>query len=233
LLDTLNTPVAASADQRWDLDQAKNWLEQLFTESGSSDTYRYDHSLRVCDRALELASKFHLDHANEIAFSALVHDAAKLYSPDALIDYCQRHGLQLSEDDMASPQTIHPFVGAHMVQEHYGIEPDHPVLEGIRYHTTGRAGMSRLEQLVYIADKLEGNRQNPLYVQKVMALMDFRDVASLDATMLFLLDSTLRFLMDKQQLIHPRTLEARNAFVSLVKMAGHNPRNPVHDAPST
>lgn len=191
-----------------DLEQAKAWLSQQLTAE------RFEHSLGAMDKAAELAEKFQLLPAEkeQALLAGLLHDAAKTIPASELIDYCQQHELPLEETDRQAPQTLHPFVGAHMVHEALKLgQPD--LLNAIRYHTTGRAGMSRVEKIVYIADKIEGNTRNPLYVQKVTGSLDFRNPHSLDLTMLYILDSTIQFLIEKHQTIHPRTIEARNDFV--------------------
>ena len=122
----------------------------------------------------------------------------------------------MDELDRQAPQTLHPFVGAEMVRQEFGIE-DADILNAIRYHTTGRAHMGTVEKVVFIADKIEGNTRNPLYIQKMTSKLDPKDSASLDTTMLYILDSTIEFIMGKQQVLHPRTVEARNYFVQCVK----------------
>lgn len=196
-----------------DLKQAKQWLNQQL----SSPT-RFDHSLGAHDKAVELGEKFHLPEAEleKAAVAGLLHDAAKMMPPDALIRYCEEHGLSIDAMDRATPQTLHPFAGAELVRHAFNLN-DEDILNAIRYHTTGRAGMSRVEKIVYIADKIEGNTRNPLYIQKMTARLDYHRPESLDETMLFILDSTIRFLLEKQQIVHPRTLEARNDFVRLLK----------------
>jgi predicted HD superfamily hydrolase involved in NAD metabolism len=114
--------------------------------------------------------------------------------------------------DRQTPQTLHPFVGAHVVREKFSLD-DEDILNAIRYHTTARVGMSTVEKVVYIADKIEGNTRNPLYSQRMTAFLDFKDPLSLDLTMLYILDSTIQFLMSKHLVIHPRTVDARNDFV--------------------
>jgi predicted HD superfamily hydrolase involved in NAD metabolism len=197
---------------QFDLAMAKEWLSQRL--SGE----RFVHSLGAHEKAAELAEKFQLslEDCRRAAIAGLLHDTAKLLSPSELYGYCDEHGLEVHEIDRQTPQTLHPFVGADMVRRLLHIE-DAEVLDAIRYHTTGRAGMSRVEQIVYIADKIEGNTRNPLYVQKVTANLNFRDVRSLDATMRFILDSTITFLIDKSQIIHPRTIEARNDVLARLK----------------
>ena len=103
-----------------------------------------------------------------------------------------------------------------MVETKFGIT-DGDILNAIRYHTTARPEMSLVEKLVFIADKVEGNTRNPLYVQKITANFDFNNVDSIDKTVLYIINSTIQFLMEKNQLIHPRTVDARNFLLETIK----------------
>jgi predicted HD superfamily hydrolase involved in NAD metabolism len=172
------------------------------------------HSLGAHEKATELAEKFNLSaqEKEQASIAGLLHDSAKLMNSRDLIAACERYGLALDGMDRATPQTLHPFVGAEMVREQFQLD-DPVILDAIRFHTTGRSNMSAVEKIVFIADKIEGNTRNPLYIQKMTAPLDYRETSSLDLTMLYLLDSTISYLMDKRLIIHPRTIEARNDFV--------------------
>jgi nicotinate-nucleotide adenylyltransferase len=199
-----------------DLDRAKQWLSQQLTPE------RYEHSLGAHEKAVELAEKFQLppEERERAAIAGLLHDAAKLMNSRELLARCEQYHIPLDEVDRKTPQTLHPFVGAEIIRETFNVqEPD--ILDAIRYHTTGRAGMSRVEKIVYIADKIEGNTRNPLYIQRMTSSLDFRNPWSLDLTMLYILDSTIQFLMEKRHIIHPRTIEARNDFVNRLRAENH------------
>jgi nicotinate-nucleotide adenylyltransferase len=197
-----------------DLEQAKQWLSRQLTSE------RYEHSLGAREKAMELAEKFHLprEERDRASVAALLHDAAKLMRPAELLAFCDQNQIQLDDMDRRTPQTLHPFVGAELVRRQFQLADD-DILNAIRYHTTARVGMSRVEKIVYIADKIEGNTRNPLYIQKMTASLDYRDAWSLDLTMLYILDSTIQFLMEKHLLIHPRTIAARNDFVTRLRGA--------------
>jgi predicted HD superfamily hydrolase involved in NAD metabolism len=199
-----------------DLDQAKGWLSRQLSSE------RFEHSLGAHEKAVELAEKFRFSPADRerAAIAGLLHDAAKLLSPPELFDYCDRHGLPVEDWDRQTPQTLHPFVGAELIRNEFNLH-DEDVLNAIRYHTTGRAHMSPVEKVVYIADKIEGNTRNPLYIQRVTANLDPGKSWSLDLTMLYILDTTIEFLMSKRQVIHPRTIEARNDFVQKLRAENH------------
>lgn len=199
-----------------DLNQAKDWLSRHLSSE------RFEHSLGAQEKAVELAEKFRFseDEQEKASIAGLLHDAAKLMSPQDLLSYCDERGLPIEEVDRQTLQTLHPFVGAELVRDSLGVH-DEDILNAIRFHTTGRAGMSPVEKVVYIADKIEGNTRNPLYIQRVTASMDFSKPWSLDLTMLYILDSTIQFLMEKHQVIHPRTIEARNDFVLKLRTEKH------------
>ncbi len=198
-----------------DIKAAKEWLGHMLSSE------RLEHSVGAYEKAVELAEKFQLPQAEQekAAVAGLLHDAAKLMTPGELISYCENHGLHIDAVDRETPQTLHPFVGAELVRHQFDLH-DEDVLNAIRYHTTGRAGMSWVEKLVYISDKIEGNTRNPLYIQKMTSQLNFKDPQTIDITMLYILDSTIRFLMEKHQIIHPRTVEARNDFIKLLKSEG-------------
>ena len=177
-----------------DLDHAKRWLSQQLSHE------RFEHSVGAQEKAVELAEKFNLPMAERerAAIAGLLHDAAKLMRPPDLLAFCESHQIPIDDTDRASLQTLHPFVGAELVRETFQLE-DPEILNAIRFHTTGRAGMSRVEKIVYIADKIEGNTRNPLYI----------------------LDSTIQYLIERHQVIHPRTIEARNDFITQLRAEKH------------
>jgi predicted HD superfamily hydrolase involved in NAD metabolism len=189
----------------------KDWLRNRLSDE------RYHHSIGAQQKAIELARNFRFSQEDiqKAGLAGLLHDAAKLMSPAELLAACQEMSISCTEHERRSPQTLHPFVGAELVSREFGVE-DEDVLNAIRYHTTGRAGMSPVEKLVYIADKIEGNTRNPLYTQKITALFNFQERTTLDRAALYILDSTITFLIEKGQLIHPRTIEARNDLVEIL-----------------
>lgn len=197
-----------AGDRLLNLEKAHLWLQKRLTES------RLSHSIGAYEKAIELCEKFRfsLEITEKSAIAALLHDAAKQMSAAELLHYCESRHLYLDEMDRLTPQTLHPFVGAELVKETF-LLLDEEVLNAIRFHTTGRPGMGLVEKLVFIADKIEGNTRNPLYVQKMTAHLDYQNPATLDITMRYLLDSTIQYLIEKKQLIHPRTLSARNDYI--------------------
>ena len=94
-------------------------------------------------------------------------------------------------------------MGAEVAKREYQIK-DEDILNAIRYHTTGRANMSLLEKVVFIADYIEPNRE------KFEGLEEARRLAylDLDMAMKFILEETIAFVKERGRLLHPLSLEA-------------------------
>ena len=113
---------------------------------------RYRHTLGVVETALYLCGKYGGDSA-KIQTAALMHDCAKHMT----IDDCAKYGV--AAEGMPA-DLIHAPLGAAVAETDFGIA-DKEVLDAIRYHTTGRAGMSVLDKIIFLADAIEPSRSYP------------------------------------------------------------------------
>ena len=113
---------------------------------------RLDHTFYVVKRGLEFASKEEYD---KVFTACLLHDCAKYVSEK---DY-GKYGF-VRPDGMPKP-VVHSFLGAEVAKKDFGVT-DGEILNAIKYHTTGRPNMTRLEKIVYVADKTEETRPYPL-----------------------------------------------------------------------
>ncbi|WP_040228880.1 bis(5'-nucleosyl)-tetraphosphatase (symmetrical) YqeK [Bhargavaea cecembensis] len=163
---------------------------------------RFEHVLRVADEAVRLAERFGIDR-EQAKTAALLHDVAKAMPKDEL------RRLVSSEGD---PQGVldfhhelwHAPAGALIAEQEFGIR-DKAILDAIRFHTTGRKGMSGLEQVVYVADMIEPGRDFP-------GVGELREAAreSLKESVLACSAHNIRYLAGKRAQIHPDTLECFN-----------------------
>lgn len=116
---------------------------------------------RVAEWAKALAIHHGISTPEKAALVGLVHDVAKYLDPDSI----QELGLPDSEIHRRLFETHRPiwhaFVGAHMVR-HAGVSRSRDCLGAIRWHTTGRANMTPLEELIFVADFSEPGRAFPL-----------------------------------------------------------------------
>lgn len=211
------TPASLFALYGLSEEQLKAWLKNRLDED------RFHHSIGTCQKAIELARHFNFGPLDleRVAIAGLLHDCAKQLPLKDLHDACQALDIPVSDADREFPQTLHALVGAGLVQLELGID-DEGILNAIRSHTTGRPGMSSVEKLVYVADKIEGNTRNPLYTQKITTLFQYTNLQTLDQAVMFIMDSTLAFIIERGQLIHPKTVAARNDLVRELAKSKHS-----------
>lgn len=166
---------------------------------------RFLHTLRVRDTALELAKIYEVDQ-EKAEVAGFLHDCAKIRDHDELIKAAKEAGLLLTKEMIKAPQIIHSYLGAIYARDLYGIE-DEDILNAITYHTTGRANMSHLEKIIFLADYIEPMRNfDGVEMARQLAKKD------LDAAMYFALNNTLKFLVDHDTYIVSTTVTARNYY---------------------
>ena len=79
-----------------------------------------------------------------------MHDVAKYKTKS---DYL---GAEIPPD--APDAVVHQYLGEYIAKTELNIT-DEDILSAIKYHTTGRANMSLLEKVIYIADLIEPSRR--------------------------------------------------------------------------
>ncbi|MBS4209042.1 bis(5'-nucleosyl)-tetraphosphatase (symmetrical) YqeK [Bacillus sp. FJAT-50079] len=166
---------------------------------------RYEHTIRVTETAVELAKTYGVD-VMKTELAALFHDYAKLHPIAELQKMIVKGKEDLRLLDY-HPELWHGPAAAYIISQQFDIH-DREILHAIRYHTTGRADMSLLEKIIYIADYIEPGRQFP-------GVEEVRDLAhiDLDAALLKALGNTITFLLTKQAAVFPDTFAAYNSIV--------------------
>ena len=130
-------------------DKRRGEIEKL---RGYLDEERFNHTYHVVKRGLEICKE---EEADAVFTACLLHDCAK-FIPES---DCAKYGFVPSGD---MPRTVrHSFLGAEVAKRDFGVT-DQQILDAIAYHTTGRPNMTRLEKIVYVADKTEDTRPYPL-----------------------------------------------------------------------
>lgn len=165
---------------------------------------RYIHTLGVVQSAKELAQRYGVN-MDKAELAAIYHDYAKYRPLDEMEKIIKEHNLP-ADLLTANTELWHAPVGAVLVQEEAGVE-DEEILSAIRYHTSGRIGMTELEKVIYLADYIEPGRSFP-GVDEVRAIAE----QSLDDAVMKAIGNTIAFLISKQQMIYPDTLHAYNDF---------------------
>ena len=111
---------------------------------------------------------------------------------DELVRKCLKNNLECTELELRNGFLLHAKLGAYYAKKKYGIENEE-IISAIRYHTTGKAGMTPLEAVVFTADYIEPGRK-PLPHLEAVRRMAFVDI---DEAVYQILDRTLGYLGDK------------------------------------
>lgn len=176
-------------------------LEQYLKEH--IDSRRLAHSLGTAHEAVKLAKRYGIDE--EKAYVAgLLHDVAKGGCKRGLIKMAAEYNVDVDNTEKDNPELLHGKIGAAMVKKHLAID-DEDILDAIRWHTTGRAGMSMLEKIIYIADLIEPGRNFD-------GIDDIRELAyqDIDDAMLLALEQVMQFVKSKGFSLHPNSVEAHD-----------------------
>lgn len=161
---------------------------------------RVAHVQGCRDTAVELARYWGADET-DAARAALLHDVTKALEPAGQLTLPGEYGMMLDEFSRNYPKTLHALTGSLVAQHVFGEKP--AVVQAIRYHTTGRANMTLLEKIIYVADYMEPNRDFP-GVEKLRELA----FCDLDAALRLGLTMTLEVLLKQGSEVSPESREA-------------------------
>jgi predicted HD superfamily hydrolase involved in NAD metabolism len=173
-----------------------------------------EHCIRVAGTAVSLAAKFAPASVEKARIAGLLHDFCRALGDDELIRLADEMKLTLSTNARKRPVLIHGFVAAEILKAEYGL-CDEGILNAIRHHTVGKAGMSALERIIYLSDGAEAGRSYP-GVEELRAAMNF----SLEKGCLVAARLTLRRLVDRGLAVEPGLIEMYNECLDLTSGAG-------------
>ena len=181
-------------------------IEALKAATGRLPRGLAEHVERVAAEAERLAAGFRELDREQVELAAWGHDIARALSPQGLLARARGLGLEVNPVEEEAPILLHGPVGAEILRQEHGID-DPQVLAAARFHSTGRAGMSLLEKVIFVADKIE-----PGKVRAKPALARVRELADrdLDAAILEHLDQMLVVAREEGWPLHPQAVAARN-----------------------
>lgn len=165
---------------------------------------RFLHSEAVAETAKKLAIKYGED-PQKAYVAGILHDYAKEMSLDEMQDYMKENGLwdSLFDEEKNLVELLHSRVGALVALKEFHIE-DPEIIQAIAEHTIGGKELSKLSEILYLADYIAPGRKQP-GVEEVRnaAKKDFEEA-------LFLAyDHTIQYLEKCKKWIHPASLEGR------------------------
>lgn len=172
------------------------------------DGKRFEHTLGVAYTAASLAM-CHQEDAERALVAGLLHDCAKCMSNEKKLEICEKHHIPVTEVERQNPFLLHAKVGSYLAGKKYHIH-DEDILNAIKNHTTGRPGMSRLEEIIYISDYIEPGRKQAPGLSAIRRLA-FQD---LDRALLQILKDTLDYLHGMDFPFDPMTQATYDYYVT-------------------
>lgn len=168
---------------------------------------RFEHSLRVYEMALEMAKWYGLP-TEKLAVAALLHDCGRRVPVEKSAEQARAWGQPVDDVELRQPILFHQKLGAYIARTEYGVK-DSEILDAIARHTTGGKGMSKMAQVVYLADMIEPGRVYP-------GVEELRQVARQDLRqgMLKCYAHTIKFLLDTGLLVHPDCVAGYNELMT-------------------
>jgi predicted HD superfamily hydrolase involved in NAD metabolism len=164
-----------------------------------------EHVLRVADEATRLADVHGVDR-DSARIAALAHDILRAHAPDRLLAIAEEQGFAMDPADRMEPVLMHGPLAVPILQEQYKLM-DADVLGAVALHTTAGPGMSRLQKLLFVADKIDPHKMNGR--APALRVADLAET-DLDAALLAYLDYQVTTALERGWPLHPNTIAARN-----------------------
>ena len=191
-----------------ELKQAKELVRSRLSDK------RYEHTINVKKMAVKLAKHYGTD-PEQAALAALLHDAAKELPKDEMRAIMQAYP-QYAQGGEARPTPVwHGICAAILARTEWGVT-DEAVLSAITCHTAGKAGMTQLDKILYLADMTSAER-DWAGVEKLRKL----EKKNLDAAMLAALKQTNDFVLSQGKPLDPMS---KAAYEDILARSGKNER---------
>ena len=183
-------------------DKLYNEVKQQLSEK------RFNHSKAVVKRALEYAKIYNVD-AETIKLVAIAHDIAKELSEEEIAKCIEKYGIKLDEIEKQNKDLLHAKLGAYICKNEFGFTED--MANAVKYHTTGKANMSLLEKIIYLADATEETRT---YIPNTYAEIIKQDI---NKGIIEVCKFVINHIMESNKIIHPNSIQCYNYYINMCK----------------
>ena len=162
---------------------------------------RMPHVLGTEQEAIRLARQYGAD-VTKAQIAALLHDCTKKLNRDEQLALCAHYGIVPDPLERQTLKLLHAKTGAAVARDLFGVDDD--IYNAIYWHTTGKADMTVLEKVIYMADYVEPNRVFD-------GVDDLRDAVhtDLDMGLLMGLQDSIEEMTERGNPVHYRTVEAK------------------------
>lgn len=179
---------------------------------------RFVHTAAVEEMARRIGELYLPASVDVLRAAALLHDITKEYSADKQLQICREFGIIISKQDMLTPKTFHAKTAAALIPVLYPDFADEDVISAVRWHTTGRAGMTLLEKIVYLADYIDESRtfadcvalRTLFWDAEPQTMSEEERLSHLNRVLIRSFDMTLASLIEEGAPVSDDTFSARN-----------------------
>ena len=185
---------------------------------GSMSPKRFAHTAAVEEMVARLCALYCPEYTMQLRAAALLHDLTKELTPEAQEALCEAYDIPVDEEQRLSPKTYHAKTAAARITRDFPDFADALIVDAVRWHTTGHAGMTLTEKLLYLADYIDDTRTFPSCVllrryffgaEPELMTKEERE-RHLRATLLLSYEHTLKDLLAEGAPIDGDTVRARN-----------------------
>lgn len=196
-LELLDPKVAAYIREHGLYDDGLNRYRELLR--GKLNPRRLFHSECVSECAGVLAERYGAS-VEKARLAGLLHDVMKNAPANEQLALMP----DITPLELLNTKVWHQISGEAFLRQN-GIVTDEEILGAVRWHTTGKAGMTLLEKIIYVADFISADR-------------DYKDVEvvrrlayiSLEHAILYTSRYTVNKMVSQDLLLHPATVECYN-----------------------
>ncbi len=183
---------------------------------------RFAHTVAVEEMVVRLCALYCPEEELPLRAAALLHDRTKELSTEEQIALSKQLGLPVSQGDKLSPKTFHARTASALIPVEYPQFAHPTVVSAVRWHTTGHAGMTLTEKLLYLADYIDDSRTFPSCVMLRKSFWD-ADPASMSKearesllcdVLLLSYDMTIHDLLAEKHPIDADTIASRNELLA-------------------
>ena len=182
---------------------------------------RFRHTAEVEQMAIRLGELYAPHKIPMLRGAALLHDLTKEYSKDHHLMICAQKNIPLTKEDVHAPKTLHARTAEALIPDRVPAFASEELLSCVRWHTTGRRGMTLCEKLIYLADYIDLSRtfedcvrlREYFFSANPEAMGKEECLAHLRNTLILSFDMTVRGLLEEGAPVSPDTMDARNQLI--------------------
>ena len=188
---------------------------------------RYEHTLGVEEMAEMISDLYCPEKTPMLRAAALLHDVTKELSQEEQMAIFERYGIEADACFIDSPPLMHAETAALIIPTEFAQLASEELINAVRYHTTGRAGMSLSEKIIYLSDYIENTRtyddcvwlRESFWRADISNMSDAERLVHLDKVLVESFDMTVADLVRRGKKVCHNTESAREYLIQQIKQS--------------